>query len=185
MNDVINFLKTDFVNFFCILFVILSGSIAIYDVIGKFSEMINKPVKWVKKKNEDHETIECIEKRLDIIEKQQEDFEIKQEEDVQKSIEHDNKIERRLDEFWDKLNIIEQNFIDERVANMRIRILDFCSSIRAGREFTEEQYVYILSTISKYDDFIKANNLTNGQVDASVKIIKEEYDKRLREGFKF
>lgn len=38
-------------------FIILSGIIAIFTIIGKFSEIIGKPVKWIREKREDHNLI--------------------------------------------------------------------------------------------------------------------------------
>lgn len=38
-------------------FILLSAVIAMYEIIGKFSKIIGKPVKWVKEKEKDHELL--------------------------------------------------------------------------------------------------------------------------------
>ena len=39
------------------ILVILSVAIALYEMIGKISKIIGKPVKWVREKEKDHELI--------------------------------------------------------------------------------------------------------------------------------
>ena len=54
MDAIRELLSLDFTAVILTVFIIMSGVIAIYTIIGKFSEIIKKPVGWVKKKNEDH-----------------------------------------------------------------------------------------------------------------------------------
>lgn len=42
--------KIDFNYFILTCFIIMSGSISIFAIIGKFSEMIGRPVKWLRQK---------------------------------------------------------------------------------------------------------------------------------------
>ena len=47
--------ELDFTAVILTVFIIMSGIIAMYTIIGKFSEIIGKPVKWVKQRQVDHD----------------------------------------------------------------------------------------------------------------------------------
>lgn len=49
--------EIDIISWIIIGFMILSAFVAGYEIIGKFSEIIGKPLKWVKNKNKDHELL--------------------------------------------------------------------------------------------------------------------------------
>lgn len=57
MDDIQAFLNLDWIALILGIFIAMAGFIAIVTIIGKFSEIIKKPVWWVKKKNEDHKTL--------------------------------------------------------------------------------------------------------------------------------
>lgn len=57
MDTIKNLLNVDFVSFLMVCFIIMSGVISVATIIGKFSEIIGKPVKWVKKHSEDRELL--------------------------------------------------------------------------------------------------------------------------------
>lgn len=71
------------------ILVILSVAIALYEMIGKISKMIGKPVKWVREKEKDHELILQTSKGLEELQKQYE-------ESVRQSIRHDEMIKNDL-----------------------------------------------------------------------------------------
>ncbi len=51
------FFQQDLVPLFLGLFLFMSGLVAMSSVIGKFSILIGRPVKWVRSKNEDHQLL--------------------------------------------------------------------------------------------------------------------------------
>lgn len=54
MDAIINLQEINIGTVFIGAFVTMSSIIAIFEIIGKFSKIIGRPVKWVKKKEEDH-----------------------------------------------------------------------------------------------------------------------------------
>lgn len=54
MDVIFELLNQDFSSLILGVFIIMSGIIAIITIIEKFSEMIGKPVKWIRNKNADH-----------------------------------------------------------------------------------------------------------------------------------
>lgn len=67
MEALEQFLHADFISFIELCFIIMSGTIAIVTVIGKFSEILGKPVIWVRKRTEDHKLLIKTSDRLSTI----------------------------------------------------------------------------------------------------------------------
>ena len=150
------------------LFVILFGMVTIFELIGKLSVYLDKPVRWVRKKNEDHEAIVKLAENLDAIKKQQDI-------DREQSIKHDNEIKVEVRE-------VANLFMDKNIEDMRWRILDFASAISNGRKFNRESYDFIIHTYEQYEVVLKKLGRTNGVVDETMQYIKEEFRERLRNG---
>lgn len=149
-------------------FVIVFALVAVFEAIGKLSVYIGKPVKWVKKNNEDHESIVKLAETLDALKKQQDV-------DREQSIIHDERIRSEVDKF-------ATMFFEKNIEDMRWRILDFASAISNGRKFNRESYDFIIKTYDQYEKILKEQGRTNGVVDATVSYIREEYMKHLRSG---
>ena len=78
------------------------------------------------------------------------------------------------------LNEIKEDALTEKIERMRWKILDFASQIRNGRVSYPEQFSNVLKTYDEYERILDENNLTNGQVDESIKFIKEKYHEMLK-----
>ena len=77
------------------------------------------------------------------------------------------------------LNEMKADALDEKIERMRWRILDFASQIRNGRISHPEQFNNVLHTYDDYEKLLEKHNLTNGQVDESIKFIREKYHEML------
>lgn len=150
------------------LFVVLFGMVTIFELIGKLSVYLDKPVRWVRKKNEDHEAIVKLAENLDAIKKQQDI-------DREQSIKHDSEIKVEVRE-------VANMFLDKNIEDMRWRILDFASAISNGRKFNRESYDFIIHTYEQYEVILKKLGRTNGVVDETMNYIKEDFRERLRNG---
>lgn len=150
------------------LFVVLFGMVTIFELIGKLSVYLDKPVRWVRKKNEDHEAIVKLAENLDAIKKQQDI-------DREQSIKHDSEIKIEVRE-------VANMFLDKNIEDMRWRILDFASAISNGRKFNRESYDFIIHTYEQYEVVLKKLGRTNGVVDETMNYIKEDFRERLRNG---
>ena len=150
------------------VFVVLFGMVTIFELIGKLSVYLDKPVRWVRKKNEDHEAIVKLAENLDAIKKQQDI-------DREQSIKHDSEIKIEVRE-------VANMFLDKNIEDMRWRILDFASAISNGRKFNRESYDFIIHTYEQYEVVLKKLGRTNGVVDETMNYIKEDFRERLRNG---
>ena len=150
-------------------FLLLSIFIAGYEIIGKASEIIGKPVKYVRERNKIKElTLQNTEQIKELTQKH--------EDSVNQSIRHDEIIRKDLAK-------LTKMFVDKQIDDIRYEILDFASSLSAGRQYSKEQFDHIISIDEKYKKILKENDLENGQVTASMEVITGIYKEKLRTGF--
>ena len=161
--------EINFANWIITAFLLLSIFIAGYEIIGKASEIIGKPVKYVREKNKIKElTLQNTEQIKELTQKH--------EDSVNQSIRHDEIIRRDLAK-------LTKMFVDKQIDDIRYEILDFASSLSAGRQYSKEQFDHIISIDEKYKKILKENDLENGQVTASMEVITGIYKEKLRTGF--
>lgn len=55
------------------LFILMSAAMAIVDLVGKFSSLIGKPVRWVRKKDADHDLLMATIQGLNSLQSEHED----------------------------------------------------------------------------------------------------------------
>lgn len=169
MEQIEQFMNIDFSSFFILCFIFMSGVVGIFTLIGKFSEIIKRPVSWVRKKNEDHELLIKTAQSLN-------ELRVKQEEDTKQSIRHDRMIKEDLE----KLTLIIQ---DKNINDWRYEILDMASAISSGRRYSKEQYDHVIDIHGRYENLLESLGRTNGQVDVSMEVIMESYKEKLKDGF--
>ena len=161
--------EINFANWIITAFLLLSIFIAGYEIIGKVSEIIGKPVKYVRERNKIKElTLQNTEQIKELTQKH--------EDSVNQSIRHDEIIRKDLAK-------LTKMFVDKQIDDIRYEILDFASSLSAGRQYSKEQFDHIISIDEKYKKILKENDLENGQVTASMEVITGIYKEKLRTGF--
>lgn len=169
MDSIIEFTKIDFVSFLIVCFLIMSAITFMASIIGGFSKLIGKPVKWVRRDKEDHMLILKTAESLNTLQKKHDD-------DIQHSTYQDTLIRNDLKKLTDM-------FLDKQIDDMRYEILDFASALSSGRKFSKEQYDHILKIYEKYEKILREHKLTNGQVHTSMEVINELYKEKLLKGF--
>lgn len=169
IDEIQALLSLDWVALILGIFILMSGIIAIVTIIGKFSEIIGRPVKWVREKRKDHELIIENAKAIQELSK-------RHEEDTKQSIRHDEMIRNDLSK-------LTRLFVEKQIDDMRFEILDFASAISLGRNYSKEQFDHVISIDKKYQKILEENDMENGQVTASMEVIMEVYKEKLRTGF--
>lgn len=96
MDAIEEVLKIDIVAVLFGLFVIFSAILAIAKIIEELSILIGKPVKWIRRRNDDHQLILDTANNLKELQK-------KHAIDVEQSIKHDNKIKEDLRNFMSEI----------------------------------------------------------------------------------
>ena len=168
MEAIRELLKLDFTAVILTVFIIMSGIIAMYTIIGKFSEVIGKPVKWVKQRQADHDLLE--ENKRDI-----KSLRDKHETDTKK-------YEESHQELIDDVRNLTSLFVEKEIDDMRWEILNFCSALSNGRKYNRESYDHVFSIYEKYERILKENKMENGLVEESMAFIRERYQEALKSG---
>ena len=157
--------EVNFVQVIMGIFIIISAVISIVTVVSKFAEYIGRPIKWIKKNDQDHELLIKTVMELQELRKQEA-------EDRQQSIKQDQLIR-------DSLEKLTTSFIEKEVDDTRSEILNFCSSVSNGQKHNHEAFEHEFRLYEKYQRILKENNLTNGYVDESMNYVKEAFHKIL------
>lgn len=85
---------------------------------------------------------------------------------------------RELSDKLDKNNDVTLSILIE---NKRSAIIDFASKvIDESYPVTKEQFNRIFKIYEEYETIIEENGLTNGEVDISIHIIRESYERHLK-----
>lgn len=81
----------------------------------------------------------------------------------------------------DKLDKNNADTLSLLIDSKRNAIIDFASKvIDENFPVTREQFHRIFKIYEEYEDIIKNNGLTNGEVDIAIRIIREAYEKHMR-----
>ena len=150
------------------IFVAMSGFIAVYTIIGRFSEIIKKPVWWVKQRQVDHDLLEKNKKDI-------KDLRDKHEADTKK-------YEASHQELIDDVKNLTILFVEKEIDDMRWEILNFCSALSNGRKYNRESYAHVFSIYEKYERILEENKKENGLVEESMAFIRERYQEDLKSG---
>lgn len=165
MDELQTLLELDFTALILSVFILMSGVIAMYTIIGKFSEVIGKPVKWVKQRQLDH----------DLLEKNKNDIKVLGEK-------HDadtKKYEASHQELIDDIKALKDILLDKQISDYRWEIINVSDKISNGRIVSKECLRHAISTYDKYEKIIEKYGLVNGEVAVSIGVIKGEYKKIL------
>ena len=165
MEAIKELLSLDFTAVILTVFIIMSGIIAMYSIIGKFSEIIGKPVKWVKQRQLDH----------DLLEKNKNDIK-------ELSDKHDadtRKYETSHQKLIDDIEILKDLLLDKQISDYRWEIINTADKISNGRIVSKECLKHAIATYDKYEKIIEKYNIKNGEVSISIKVIRGEYAKIL------
>lgn len=169
MDIITELFKQDIPSLILSGFIVLSAIIAIYEIIGKFSEIVGRPVKWIRKKNEDHELLISTVKSLSELKNQHD-------ESVKQSIRHDEMIRKDLDK-------LTRLFVEKEINDMRWEIINIADKISNGKNISKECCVHCIHTYEKYEKIIEEEGLTNGEVEISMQIVNDYYKEKLKDGF--
>ena len=168
MDAIRELLKLDFTTLILGIFIAMSGIIAMYTIIGKFSEVIGRPVKWVKQRQVDHDLLEKNKKDIKALSD-------KHEADTKK-------YEASHQELIDDVRKLTSLFVEKEIDDMRWEILNFCSALSNGRKYNRESYAHVFSIYEKYERILEENKMENGLVEESMAFIRERYQEDLKSG---
>lgn len=169
MESILELFNQDISSIILGVYIIMSGIIAMVEIIGKFSEIVGKPVTWVSNKNKDHELLIQTVNKLTALQE-------KQEKDVRESDRHDEEMRSDIKKLTDM-------FIDKEINDMRWEINNFATKVSEGKPCNKDSYKHCIHTWEKYEKLLEENGLENGEVEISMNVIRESYQQKLKDGF--
>lgn len=95
----------------------------------------------------------------------------------------DTLLEAKIDGLEAKIDKLTNSVTEVQIQSMRSEILDAAHRL-SDTDFSEELYNNLFSIHARYEEILKANHLSNGQVDASFRYIEQRYQEQLQKGFK-
>jgi hypothetical protein len=169
MNELIELTNVDFSSVFISVFIILVGVKAI---VSLFEWVINKlglETKWMREKREEHELLLNTSNSLISLQE-------KHETDMKKSDEHDAEMRNDIKKLTDL-------FVDKQINDYRWEIINLADKIANGKTASKECLRHAIATYEKYEKIIAEHDLVNGEVEISIEVIRDNYQKRLTERF--
>ena len=95
--------------------------------------------------------------------------------------EQSNKLEHQLEQLNDNIDKIGETVLQQSIEDRRNAIINFAQIvIDENAPVTREQFNRIFKIYREYETIIEENNVTNGEVDISIQIIKESYEGHMR-----
>lgn len=169
MDEILALKNLDIVSWIIIGFIILFAFVAAYEIICRFSVIIGKPVKRMRKINEDHELLVQTVKNVTELQK-------RHQEDMKQSEEHDAEMRKDIKK-------LTEMFIDKEINDMRWEINNFATKVTEGKPCNKDSFKHCIHTYEKYEKLLEENGLENGEVEISMEIVNESYKQKLKEGF--
>lgn len=160
--------QVDFITFGLTALLIMAGVVGAIKIVEEFSKIIKKPVWWIKKKDEDHQAILALKKQLD---EHLEESDAK----ISQLSGADVEIKQNIAQLNSDVSKLTDMFVNKQISDMRFDIVDVASAITLGRQYSVEQLAHVLRIYDDYMKILGERKLTNGQVDMSIEVVKEEY----------
>lgn len=120
-----------------------------------------------------------------IILSNQEDIKLlkeKHNKDMAESAKADDTLQNEINKTNEKLDNINDLVLDIRIDSMRKTLLDFASGVGAGRKCTKEQFDEIFVTYEDYEELLEKHQMTNGRVNISMEIVRDQYKYNMLHG---
>jgi len=126
--------KQDITSLVLGIFIIMSAVIAMVSIIGKFSEVIGKPVRWIRKKNQDHELLIKTIESLAVLQH-------KHEYDVNESNSHDQILQNNISDLSRKVDSLSISIFEMRKIQDEDKLAEYKDKIGDSyRYYNERKY---------------------------------------------
>lgn len=191
MKDYIEYLNlpTQALIVLAIIFLVLNLTGEFLEVKGKAVPEFMKFRKRIARKKAEREAIAEMMKTLPEVKKSLDEFNAHYSADnitmrdkwMHGVDDHVCESEKWKKEFCEKLDKNTEITIEIRIESMRSEIIRFAQCVVDQKyPVTREQFNRIFKLHKKYEKILKENDMTNGEVDTAIRIIRESYEEHLR-----
>lgn len=89
---------------------------------------------------------------------------------------------KRVESIEQKLDIDNENILSILLDSKRNAIIDFAANVTADKDVpvTRERFNRMFKLYREYEDLIKKNGLTNGEIDIAYRMIVESYEEHMQ-----
>lgn len=164
MNEIMELTKINFSAVFIAVFAILVGFKSVTSLLEWMIEKLGLETKWMRRRREEHELLLNTSRNLIALQE-------RHTEDMIKSDAHDA-------EMRDDVKKLTELFVDKQINDYRWEIINLADKIANGKTVSKECLRHAISTYEKYEKIINEHGLVNGEVEISITIIKEGYQKK-------
>ena len=171
MDSIKELLELEWVTVILGLFVIMSSFIFIVGIVGKISEIIGKPVKWVRDKKKDHELL--LKTVQDLTE-----LHNTHKEDTKQSIRHDEIIRQDLqnltetvNDISNRLEIMQKKMDATEMAKLKDKIVAYYRKYSALGEWEQFEHDVFWGL---YDSYIShgGNSFVKDDIEPAMRKLK-------------
>lgn len=154
---------------FISVFVILAAVKAVISLFEWIVKKLGLETSWMRAKRKDHELLTTTSKNLVALQE-------RHEEDIKRSDVNDAEIQKDIKELKDL-------FMQKEIEDIRWYINSFANQISEGYRCNKDSFKHCLKMHMHYMEILKNLDMTNGEVEISMSIIKKAYEKKMAEGF--
>lgn len=181
MKELLALQQIDLVQLFVDLLIIMIAISSIVTILGKFSDIIGKPFKWVKKKNEDHELLLSLSERFaDLADRHDKDMEISDCNDkeikecldnfIKESSKRNEKIRKDLTESVTEIKYSVKKLYDDNLA--------YRDKSREIRSRMDDKIQMVIDADADRDNLIKA--IAEGNKELLGDKIDQKFEKYVK-----
>lgn len=103
--------------------------------------------------------------------------------DRQQSFDIQKELTDAISSISDKLDDMKKEMFDKNIADKRWTIISTANKIADGKNINREAYRFALKTYDDYEQLIEKYGIQNGEIEVSIKVIKDSYEEKLKNGF--
>lgn len=181
MKELLALQQIDLVQWFVDLLIIMIAISSIVTILGKFSDIIGKPFKWVKKKNEDHELLLSLSERFaDLADRHDKDMKISDYNDkeikefldnfIKESSKRNEKIRKDLTESVTEIKYSVKKLYDDN--------LSYRDKSREIRSRMDDKIQMVIDANADRDNLIKA--IAEGNKELLGDKIDQKFEKYVK-----
>ena len=162
-------------NLFLTILVLIIAIVFIAEHIKKFRDIFGIKTRWSEHEEEQTKQIIELKSEIEHIKNEIDDIKETNKHNTEKRIEFETCVSNSLNE-------IKDTMIQDKIQSYRNELLDFCNAARI-REYSKENYDNILQLYDLYEQLLKKQGKSNGQVDMGIQFVREKYAYYMEHGF--
>lgn len=166
MKDITKLTTINYAYVFASVILILIGIKAIVSLFEWFINKLGLETKWMRKRREEHDLLMNTSTSIISLQK-------KHEEDMEKSDRHDEEIRNEIKK-------LTELFVDKQINDYRWEIINLADKIANEKNVSKECLRHAIATYEKYEKIIAEHGLVNGEVEISIKVIRDSYQEQFK-----